>query len=113
MGVSGSTLQGPLSRSNSRNDVRKASPEVYSRQSSNESGKTPSASRPGSQASSRAGSRQNSSSDLKVKFGSTSDIGSEVENENRDPSFRKPLQRTKSLRGKRPDPRNVLATAND
>lgn len=34
--LSGSTLQGPLSRSNSRNDVRKASPEVYSRQSSNE-----------------------------------------------------------------------------
>jgi len=109
---SGSTSQGPLSRNNSRNDVRKASPEVFSRQSSNESRKTPSVSRSGSQASSRSGSRQNSSSDLKVKFGSTSDIGSEVENENRDPSFRKPLQRTKSLRGKRPEPRNVLGNAN-
>jgi len=110
--ISGSTLQGPLSRSNSRNDVRKASPEVYSRQSSNESGKTPSASRSGSQASSRAGSRHNSSSDLKVKFGSTSDIGSELEIENQDPSFRKPLQRTKSQRGKRPEPRNVLGSKN-
>jgi len=105
--ISGSTDAGTLSRHNSSGDVRKVSPEVLSRQNSNDTRKTPSTSRPGSQANSRAGSRQNSSNDLKSKFGSTSDIGSEVGDvENRDPNFRKPPQRNKSQRGlKRPEVR--------
>jgi len=50
-------------------------------------------SRSGSQNSSRANSRQNSSSDLtKKSFGSTSDIGSELgDQENQDPNFRRPV----------------------
>jgi len=109
--ISGSTNctnTGSLSRNNSSGDVRKVSPEVLFRQNSNESRKTPSTSRPGSQSSSRAGSRQNSSCDLKSKFGSTSDIGSEIgDQENQDPNFRKPPQRTKSKREmKRPELRS-------
>jgi len=105
--ISGSTNTSSLSRNNSTGDVRKVSPEVLFRQNSNESRKTPNTSRPGSQAGSRAGSRQNSSNDLKSKFGSTSDIGSEIgDMENQDPNFRKPLQRNKSQRGlKRPEVR--------
>merc|ERR1719427_587588 len=105
--ISGSTNIGSLSRNNSSGDVRKISPGVLSRQNSNDPRKTPSTSRPGSQASSRASSRQNSSNDLKSKFGSTSDIGSEVGDvENQDPNFRKPPQRNKSQRGlKRPEVR--------
>jgi len=105
--ISGSTNTGSLSRNNSSGDVRKVSPEVLSRQNSNDPRKTPSTSRPGSQANSRAGSRQNSSNDLKSKSGSTSDIGSEVGDvENQDPNFRKPPQRNKSQRGlKRPEVR--------
>merc|ERR1719425_140404 len=95
--ISGSTNTGSLSRNNSSGDVRKVSPGVLSRQNSNDPRKTPSTSRPGSQASSRAGSRQNSSNDLKSKSGSTSDIGSEVGDvENQDPNFRKPPQRNKA-----------------
>jgi len=45
----------------------------------------------GSKNSSRATSRQNSATNL--KFGSTSDIGSEVDSENRDPQFRKPMSK--------------------
>eukprot|EP00092_Neocalanus_flemingeri_P020555 GFUD01022268.1.p1 GENE.GFUD01022268.1~~GFUD01022268.1.p1 ORF type:complete len:1112 (-),score=327.91 GFUD01022268.1:215-3550(-) len=105
--ISGSTNTGSLSRNNSTGDVRKVSPEVLFRQNSNESRKTPSTSRPGSQNGSRANSRQNSGCDLKSKFGSTSDLGSEMgEQENQDPNFRKPPQRTKSKRElKRPDMR--------
>jgi len=44
---------------------------------------------------------------LKSRFGSTSDIGSEVGDvENQDPNFRKPPQRNKSQRGlKKPEVR--------
>merc|ERR1719186_1077774 len=105
--ISGSINTGSISRNNSTGDVRKVSPEVLFRQNSNESRKTPSTSRPGSQSSSRASSRQNSSCDLKSKFGSTSDIGSEIGDlENQDPNFRKPstLKRNKSKRElKRPE----------
>jgi len=103
--ISGSTNTGSLSRNNSTGDVRKVSPEVQLRQTVNDARKTPSTSRPGSQASSRAGSRQNSSNDLKSRFGSTSDIGSELGDvENQDPNFRKPPQRNKSQRGlKKPE----------
>merc|ERR1712025_635332 len=48
--ISGSTNVGTLSRHNSSGDVRKVSPEVLSRQNSNDTRKTPSTSRPGSQA---------------------------------------------------------------
>merc|ERR1712098_577642 len=99
MGISGSTNTGLLSRNNSTGDVRKVSPEVQFRQTGNDARKTPSTSRPGS--------RQNSSNDLKSRFGSTSDIGSEVGDvENQDPNFGKPPQRNKSQRGlKKPEVR--------
>jgi len=86
--ISETTGAGSLSRQNSIGDVKKISPETgIQRSNSTDSKRTPSTSRPGS----RAGSRQNSSTELKSKFGSTSDIGSEIGDlENQDPNFRKP-----------------------
>jgi len=113
--ISGSTNTGSLSRNNSTGDVRKVSPEVLFRQNSNDVRKTPSTSRPGSQASSRSNSRQNSSNDLKSKYGSSSDIGSELGDlENQDPNFRKPAHRNKSQRGlKRPEVRTRSGALNN
>merc|ERR1711868_327779 len=92
--ISETTGPGSLSRQNSIGDVKKISPETGIQRSNSTDSKrtpsvsrTPSTSRPGS----RAGSRQNSATDLKSKFGSTSDIGSEIGDlENQDPNFRKP-----------------------
>jgi len=92
--ISETTGAGSLSRQNSIGDVKKISPETGIQRSNSTDSKrtpsvsrTPSTSRPGS----RAGSRQNSSTELKSKFGSTSDIGSEIGDlENQDPNFRKP-----------------------
>jgi len=112
--ISASSGSGSMSRHNSSSDVRKVTPDL-SRSNSTENKRTPSVtrdtrgssssrtpstsrdqvSRPGS----RAGSRQNSSSELKSKFGSTSDIGSEIgDAENQDPNFRKPKAVTRELK---------------
>merc|ERR1719419_846351 len=112
--ISASSGSGSMSRHNSSSDVRKVTPDL-SRSNSTEnrrppsvtrdtrgssSSRTPSTSRDQvSRPGSRAGSRQNSSSELKSKFGSTSDIGSEIgDAENQDPNFRKPKAVTRELK---------------
>jgi len=82
-----------LSRQNSLGESRKSTPETgISRANSTEAkrtpsvSRTPSTSRPGS----RAGSRENSSTEMR-RTKSTSDYGSEIgDAENQDPNFRKP-----------------------
>merc|ERR1712029_52298 len=110
-----SSSSGSMSRNNSSSDVRKITPDISrsnstekrtpsvtrdTRTGSTSSSRTPSTSRDQvSRPGSRAGSRQNSSSELKSKFGSTSDIGSEIgDAENQDPNFRKPKAVTRELK---------------
>jgi len=124
-----SSSSGSMSRNNSSTDVRKITPDI-SRSNSTEkrtpsvtrdtrsgctsSSRTPSTSRDQvSRPGSRAGSRQNSSSELKSKFGSTSDIGSEIgDAENQDPNFRKPKAVTRELKKPEIKSKRLLTTSN-
>jgi len=108
-GVSQST--GNLSRQSSSNEIRKISPDPAGnqRQRSTDARRTPSVSRTPS--SSRAGSRPSSRSrsGLRQKSVSTSDIGSEIgDQENDDPNFRKPRALKRELKKPEIRSRKVL-----
>jgi len=108
-GVAQST--GTLSRQSSSNEIRKISPDPAGNQRhhSTDARRTPSVSRTpsSSRASSRANSR--SRSGLRQKSVSTSDIGSEIgDQENDDPNFRKPRALKRELKKPEIHSRKVL-----